>query len=348
MTAPETQPEEGARLRRKLTTILAADAARFSEHMGRDEVGTYAALHAARDVFDRLIQRHDGRIANTAGDGLIADFPSVVEAVNCAVEVQRELADLAGQDDKRLDFRIGIHLGDVIVDGDDLLGEGVNLAARLQEMAEPGGILISRQVYDQVRSKLSVGFEAMGDRRPKNFVEDVEVFRVSSGPASVAPKVAPVAQGGDADRTPPLGVADMHSHTMRHGHDHDHDHDVRDPGGLTPRDQFFRKVRMTGIGLAGLFLIDLFTGGSFFIQWVIVAAFLGLGMMGANVLTVDPIQARRLRFVVIGLGVSAINLLSWSGSFWAVFPLIGLAVSEGFATFGRKSGGRGGDLSPRD
>ena len=171
----------GAKVQRKLTTILAADAAGYSSAMDADEVGTLEALRAARDVFSKFIERHNGRIANTAGDGLIADFPSVVEAVQCAIEVQRELSDPGHPANGSLPFRIGIHLGDVIVDGDDLLGEGVNLAARLQTMAEPGGVLVSQQVYDQVHSKLSVGFEYLGERRPKNFSEDVPVYCVSFG-----------------------------------------------------------------------------------------------------------------------------------------------------------------------
>ena len=166
-----------SQVQRKLTTILAADAASYSAVMEADEVRTLEALRAARGVFAQFIARHHGRIANTAGDGLIAEFPSVVEAVQCAVEVQRELA----HDDSGLRFRIGVHLGDVMVDGDDLLGEGVNLAARLQSMAEPGGILISQQVYDQVQKKLSVGFHYLGERHPKNFAESITVYSVGDG-----------------------------------------------------------------------------------------------------------------------------------------------------------------------
>ncbi|MBX3430841.1 MAG: adenylate/guanylate cyclase domain-containing protein [Hyphomonadaceae bacterium] len=178
-------------VQRKLTTILAADADSYSRVMEADEVGTLGALRAAREVFSRFIERHHGRIANTAGDGLIAEFPSVVEAVQCAIEVQRELAEDA---QRGLKFRIGVHLGDVLVDGDDLLGEGVNLAARLQSMAEPGGILISQQVYDQVQKKLSVGFQYLGEKRPKNFEESVAVYSVApvgggdAGAARVAAK----------------------------------------------------------------------------------------------------------------------------------------------------------------
>ena len=133
-------------IQRKLTTVLAADAAGYSRRMETDEIGTLTELRASRSVFVKLIERHNGRVANTAGDGLIAEFPSVVEAVQCALEVQRELADMP-HEHAQLRYRIGIHLGDVIVDGDDLLGEGVNLAARLESMAEPGGILISQQVF---------------------------------------------------------------------------------------------------------------------------------------------------------------------------------------------------------
>jgi adenylate cyclase len=190
-----------SQVQRKLTTILAADADGYSRVMEADEVGTLGALRAARGVFSRFIERHQGRIANTAGDGLIAEFPSVVEAVQCAIEVQRELAADA---QSGLRFRIGVHLGDVLIDGDDLLGEGVNLAARLQSMAEPGGILISQQVYDQVQKKLSVGFEYLGEKRPKNFEESVAVYSVSAtgdGGEARKARIAPERDTGKKPRT---------------------------------------------------------------------------------------------------------------------------------------------------
>ena len=168
-------------VKRKLTTIMAADAEGYSRAMNKDEERAHAALQASRRIFQRLIERHDGQIANTAGDGLIADFPSAVEAVQCAVEIQRELRAAANEPGGTLRFRIGIHLGDVIVDGRDLLGEGVNLAARLQQTAEPGGILISRQVYDQVHSKIRVGFDYLGERHLKNYDQDIPIFTVTEG-----------------------------------------------------------------------------------------------------------------------------------------------------------------------
>lgn len=162
-------------IERKLTTVLAADAANYSGQMSRDEEGTVQALRATRIVIDQSIAACGGRIANTSGDGLIADFPSVVGAVRCAVDIQRTLNTQAGL----LPFRLGVHLGDVIVEGQDLLGDGVNLAARLQEMADIGGILISQHVYDHTRGKLgTVELRPLGPKTPKHLAEDVAVYAV--------------------------------------------------------------------------------------------------------------------------------------------------------------------------
>lgn len=161
-------------IQRKLTTILAADAANFSGRMQADEDGTVQALRRSRSVFSKGIEMRGGRIANTAGDGLIAEFPSVIDAVSAAVAIQRELE--AGQD--LLPFRIGLHLGDVIVDGDDLLGDGVNLAARLQDMAREGGILATQQVVDHAKGRLPAEFLNLGPAKPKNFAEDISIFAV--------------------------------------------------------------------------------------------------------------------------------------------------------------------------
>ena len=165
---------------RKLTTVLCADVEGYSRLMDRDEVGTLEILKRHRDALAGLIERHRGRVVNTWGDGLIAEFPSVVEAVLCAVEAQKELrARNAGLPaERRLEFRIGINLGDVMVEGHDLYGEGVNVAARLQGLAEPGGIVISGTVHDQVRGKLVVGYEFAGPQQVKNIAEPVPAFRV--------------------------------------------------------------------------------------------------------------------------------------------------------------------------
>ncbi len=160
-------------VRRKLTTILCADVHGYSRLMGIDEVSTLQTLKIYRQAMTGLIERHDGRVFSMAGDSVAAEFGSVVEAVQCAAEVQRELRtrneDLP--DDQRLEFRIGINLGDVMVEGDDLYGEGVNIASRLQVLSAPGGVCISGTVYDQVRNKLTLGYDFMGEQMVKNIAE---------------------------------------------------------------------------------------------------------------------------------------------------------------------------------
>jgi adenylate cyclase len=148
--------------------------------MEADEAGTLATLRRYRDAMATLIERHDGRIVNTWGDAIIAEFPSVVEAVQCAVETQQEISGYNGglPEPRQMRFRIGIHLGDVMVEGDDVYGDGVNIAARLQEMADPGGILISGPVYDQVHNKLSIGFDCLGEQHLKNVVNPVTGYRI--------------------------------------------------------------------------------------------------------------------------------------------------------------------------
>ena len=167
---PQSRPIE-----RKLTTILAADAANYSGRMHKDEEGTVRALRAARDVIDTAISDAQGRIANTSGDGLIAEFPSVVGAVRCAIRIQ---ATLNGRDDL-LPFRVGVHLDDVIVEGEDLLGDGVNLAARLQEMADVGGVLVSQRVYDHVRGKIGQAeLRPLGPTTPRHLGDEVGLYAI--------------------------------------------------------------------------------------------------------------------------------------------------------------------------
>jgi len=174
---------------RRLAAIVSFDVAGYSRLMGRDDSGTLAALKAhRRELIDPKIAEHAGRIVKTTGDGLLVEFSSVVDAVRCAVEVQRAMAERnAGMPaDKRLDFRIGINVGDIIIDGDDIFGDGVNVAARLESLAEPGGICVSRVVRDQVLDKLGFSFVDLGAREVKNIVHPVEVFRVALDAAPAA------------------------------------------------------------------------------------------------------------------------------------------------------------------
>ena len=153
------------RVQRRLAAILAADVAGYSRLMGADEEGTLARLKAhLRDLVDPKIEEHRGRIVKTTGDGLLAEFASVVDALRCAVEVQRGMAERNGQvePEKRIQFRIGINVGDVIFDRDDIYGDGVNVAARLEALAEPDGICVSGRVQEDARGKFDISFEDRG------------------------------------------------------------------------------------------------------------------------------------------------------------------------------------------
>ena len=169
---------------RKLTTILCADVAGYGRLMGAREEATFRALKNCMRVIGSQVADHRGRIFASAGDSVMAEFPSAVEAVRCAVQIQDALAALGpGADaDRLMRFRIGINLGDVMVEGDDLLGEGVNVAARLQALAEEGGICISGDAYRHVRGKIELGFADMGEREVKNIADPVRVYRVLSEP----------------------------------------------------------------------------------------------------------------------------------------------------------------------
>jgi adenylate cyclase len=169
------------RVERRLAAILAADVAGYSRLMGADEEATLARLKAVRrELVDPKIKEHRGRIVKTTGDGLLLEFASVVDAVRCAVEVQREMAERNADvpPDRRIELRMGINVGDIIKDGRDIYGDGVNVAARLEALAEPGGICVSRVVRDQVRDKLDFAFEDMGEQRVKNIARPIRVHRI--------------------------------------------------------------------------------------------------------------------------------------------------------------------------
>ncbi len=169
------------RVERRLTAILAADVVGYSRLMGLDEEGTLATLKAHRGSFlDPTITRHRGRIVKTTGDGILVEFTSAVDAACCAVDIQRGMADrnAAVQRDRRIELRIGINVGDIIIDGDDIFGDGVNVAARLEGIAEPGGISISDDTYRQVRDKLDLTFDDVGEQHLKNISHPVKVYRV--------------------------------------------------------------------------------------------------------------------------------------------------------------------------
>jgi hypothetical protein len=260
----------------------------------------------------RLIMSHGGRVVNTWGDGLLAEFPSVVEAVRAAIDVQNELAARnAGRPTAtRMVFRIGINLGDVIVEGDDIYGDGVNVAARLQTQAEPGGIVISNTVYDQVRNKVTVSFEFLGNLSVKNIADEVPSYAVKVGESSsraepkVAPASAPQPSPASAKSSPPADSVAAH--------------------GRSP----LSRLAVLAIIGAGLVVVNLLTwAGAFWAKWPLLA----LALIGA----LRWVKDRQFgdcgiaTLAVIGLFIVGINLLSWHGEFWAVWPLLGLAIAAG-------------------
>jgi adenylate cyclase len=171
-------------VKRKLTAILSADVKGYSRLMGEDEEATVHTLNAYKEVMTNRIQQSRGRVVDAPGDNMLAEFASVVDAVRCAVEIQKELrvrnAELP--ENRRMEFRIGVNLGDVIEDGEQILGDGVNIASRVESLSEAGGICISGTAYDHVENKLSLGYQYIGEQTVKNIAKPVRVYRVLMEP----------------------------------------------------------------------------------------------------------------------------------------------------------------------
>jgi adenylate cyclase len=176
-------------MERKLTAILCADVAGYSRLMGQDEAATLATLTTSRKIIDSLIEQHRGRFVNSAGDSVLAEFASVVNAVECATHIQTQINEenASLQAERQMHFRIGVNLGDVIVEGEQIYGDGVNVAARLESLAEPGGICISQTVHDHIRNKLTLNYIDLGPQQVKNIADPVRVFRVLADGATATP-----------------------------------------------------------------------------------------------------------------------------------------------------------------
>jgi adenylate cyclase len=182
-------------VKRKLTAILSADVKGYSRLMGEDEVGTIRTLNIYKEVMTNLIQQHHGRVVDSPGDNLLAEFASVVDAVQCAAEIQKELKvrNYELPEKSRMEFRIGVNLGDVIEEENKIYGDGVNIAARLESLSEAGGVCISGTAYDHVENKLSLGYEYLGEQSVKNIARPVRVYRILMEPGAVARRFSEVA-----------------------------------------------------------------------------------------------------------------------------------------------------------
>ena len=178
--------------KRRLTAILSADVEGYSRLMTEDEEATIRTLKTYRVAIRDLVRKYRGRVVDSPGDNILAEYASVLDAVNCAVEIQRELAERNTElpESRRMQFRIGVNLGDIVEDGERIYGDGVNIAARMEGLAEGGGICISGTVYDQVKHKLGLEYEYQGEQEVKNILEPVRVYRVLSYPGAAAHRVA--------------------------------------------------------------------------------------------------------------------------------------------------------------
>src|SRR5215813_4204276 len=192
-------------MERKLAAIFSTDVAGYSRLMGDDEEATIRTLTAYRAVISSLIQHYRGRVVDSPGDNLLAEFASVVDAVRCAAEIQHVLKDKNAElpEHRQMHFRIGINLGDVVVEGERLYGDGVNIAARLESLAIPGGICISGTAYDQVETKLALTYEDLGEQAVKNIAKPVRVFRVVMDATAAVLAEQLVLRQAQHERTPP-------------------------------------------------------------------------------------------------------------------------------------------------
>ena len=252
---------EPPKIKRKLAAILYADVAGYSRLTEDDEEGTHRMLVAFLDAFGAAIEGHSGRVVHIAGDAVLADFASVLDALSCAVDVQRDFMarNEPLPERRRLQFRIGVNLGDVMIDRDEIYGDGVNVAARLQSVADPGGICISASVRDQIKNKLGFGFEYLGEQKVKNIAEPVRMYRVQLDPGAVSVETLSQGDRPPADAAPAPGD--------------------RSQARAARVRRFYNRAAQLGLIVAFLFVIDLITSpNSWWVHWPAMAVALALGL----------------------------------------------------------------------
>ncbi len=304
---------------RKLTTIFCADVQDYSRLMGKDEEGTLSTLRRYRDAMKRLIEAHGGRVVNTWGDGVFAEFPSVVEAVRAAIDTQNELAgyNAASDPGKQMLFRIGLNLGDVIADGNDLYGDGVNIAARLQSRAAAGGIVISNTVYDQVRNKVAVGFDFLGQLEVKNIEGGVPSYAVRIGGVQVVDTAADYRSVPEPAPARVPGVAAQEEPALQ---------------------DWRRSIGISLVVVIGLAALNMLTWhGEFWAKWPILAILWVAAFRFAR--SSKQVDIGIARMAITGVGLVAINLFTWHGTPWAIWPLLGLTIAAALRWVNRPRSG---------
>lgn len=301
-------------VQRRLAAVLAADVAGYTRLMEADEDATLSAWWAARkDVIDPTVAKHRGRIVKHTGDGFLAEFPTATEAVQCAISMQTDLVAIHSKTpkDRRFAFRMGINLGEIVADKDDIYGEGVNLAARLEGLAEPGGICISEDVYRQVRNKLSIHFEYLGEKSLKNIAEDEAVYHVNFGTkhrGSFGEKLRGVdrAVRKNKPRAPKQA----------------------NPDSEKRRDRLLRHLKQLGVIWAALFVIDIGTGTGFWAHWPGIAMATILGIETVSLYLRGWLKRTIACAAITIAGLTVINLITWDGYLWVLWPAGGLIVIE--------------------
>jgi class 3 adenylate cyclase len=313
-------PQDG--LKRKLAAILSADVTEYSRLMREDEVGTIRTLTAYREAMTTLIKQHYGRVVDTVGDNLLAEFASVVDAVQGAVAIQKEIysRNVSIPENRRMMFRIGINLGDLVVEGDRIYGDGVNIAARLEALADPGGICISRTAYDQIEDKLPLGYEYLGEKTVKNAVKPLPVYRV-------------LFETGMETRR--FKKWKLKKRTKSAKRDKPSKDKIKERGArFNIRDsRLFHKHLRVYAGVIGfLFIINLLTwGGVIWFHWPALGWGLLIFLQWFNVAnkTIDKDKSKRQWHRHLGtyLGVIGflfiVNLLTWGGTIWFHWPALG-------------------------
>jgi adenylate cyclase len=282
--------------------------------MEANEDETLSAWWSARkDVIDPTVARYRGRIVKHTGDGFLAEFPTATEAVQCAVSMQTDLVAIHSKTpkDRHFAFRMGINLGEIVADKDDIYGEGVNLAARLESLAEPGGICISEDVYRQVRHKLSINFDYLGVKSLKNLSEDEAVYHVSFGKKRRgSSKVKRRSPDRGADNAQPQASSKFI------------------PNSEGQKDRLLRQAKVLGAIWIILFVIDIGTGPGIWAHWPGIA----IATIWGCVAVLFYVSGWRNRimgcYAVVIAGLAVVNLITWSGYPWVLWPAAGLIVIE--------------------
>ncbi len=315
-------PQEG--FKRKLAAILCADVTEYSRLMREDETATIRTLTAYREVMTALIKQHHGRVVDAVGDNLLAEFASVVDAVQGAIAIQKEIKSRNAQvpESRKMLFRIGINLGDLVVEGDRIYGDGVNITARLEALADPGGICISRTAYDQIEDKLPLGYEYLGEKTVKNTVKPVRAYKV-------------LFDAGE--ETPSIDKSERKRRTKPRERDKPSGDKIREIGARFKiwDSSLFHKHLWVYAGVIGfLFIINVLTWDSgIWVHWPALGWGLLLFLKWVNsakekgVEDKDKSKMRLHKHLGMYLGVIGflfiINVLTWDSGIWVHWPALG-------------------------